>query len=299
MKRVLCTVLVVALGATVFVNCKKDGVYNPKKKISKIYVAHLGVKKLDYGWTWEDNLLKKVERFGMDTVVTSKAYYFYDKKQLVRIEYTNDDLRYVEITYNGSSYDRVDFYTKKGAKTSSYVFSYDKKKVSKIEHTKYATPIPASKSMENELLSVFIPKIILEEMDRQIEQNPLLKSADNKDVVYVHTMKYKGDNLDEWEILSSSNSRTSIFKYESYDDKINPMYGSNPIMADGEASSVFHKNNPTKITYESMDSNKVSLATSAITYSYLYDKKYPTEIIKTSTPSVGNPFSDTTYYEYK
>ena len=296
MKRVLCASLAVVLLATAFVNCKKDGVYAPKKKISKVINAHNGTKVLRQSWVWDGDLLSKIEYYGLDSSVSSKTFYFYDKKRLTRIEGT--DLSYsVEVTYNGSAYEKLDFFNRKGEKTRTYEFSYDKKKVSKIVDTRYAVAIPMPKSMENEVLSIFIPKIILEEADRQAESSsPKLKSAEN--VVVVHTMKYKGDNLSEWEILGSNKSKVT-FTYESYDENVNPFYTSSPaIVPPSETSSAFYKNNPTKIVRLQVDSSANLVSSLTMTFSYLYDKKFPTEVILTYIMG-EHANSDTTYYEYK
>ena len=47
-----------------FLGCHKDGVYNPKEKIKRIYTQEQGkTKELKQEWTWEKELLTKVEYF--------------------------------------------------------------------------------------------------------------------------------------------------------------------------------------------------------------------------------------------
>ena len=62
----------------VFASCTKDGVYKPKKKISKIYQTVLTdpvpEKVLIESWTWDGKLLSKID-YGDDNVVS----FTYDK----------------------------------------------------------------------------------------------------------------------------------------------------------------------------------------------------------------------------
>ena len=59
MKKIL-TILAIACVAFIFAGCQKDGVYNPSKKISKIYYTSTsGNKSLQEIWTWNGKLLDK------------------------------------------------------------------------------------------------------------------------------------------------------------------------------------------------------------------------------------------------
>lgn len=295
MKKSLYTALALLLVSAVFVNCQKDGVFNPKKKINKIYKSHEGGKYLIEEWTWEGNLLGKIA-YCNDTNVLRKAYYFYDKKQLVRVENTND-LSYVLISYNKSQYDKMDFYTKYDRKVRSYTFTYDKKKISKIDVTVYKNPAKSAMSIEDDIMSAFIPKIILEETNKLMMGSPLWKS--DGDDVFVYTLKYDGDNVVEWKISDANETKLkeTVFQYSSYDKNMNPYYMSNPTDGTNPVSFTFCKNNPLQMTRTQYVANE-KIASFTFDYIYKYDdKKYPTEVIE---KQIGESYtnSDTTYYEY-
>jgi hypothetical protein len=294
MKKLLCTALVLSLGTAVFVNCQKDGVYNPKQKISKIRQAYNGEKRLIEAWTWEGNLLSRTVEYSNDTTVKGKVYYFYEKKQLVRMEYTG--FSYCIITYSGSQYDKIDFYTRFDRKTDTYVFTYDKKKVSKIMITTYADPQKLIGSMgNNDLKAVFIPKMILEQTDKMVAKSTIRKA--NEDVVITHTITYDKDNPKEWRISQTVNEKLGelVYTYDSYDENNNPYYASNLVYGVGNS---FQKNNPTKVTCIAY-LDGVSGVPSITDYTYQYDtKKYPTEMIEMRKEGTA-VFPDTLYYEYK
>jgi len=299
MKRVLCTTLTLLLASTVFVACQKDGIFNPKQKISKVYQAYYGNPRLTEKWTWDDNLLNCIAYFRDDTTVQQKSYYFYEKKQLVKIDNTYD-LSYILITYDKSFYKQIESYDKFDRKLRSYAFTYDKKKITKMEVTIYKNPSKAVMSAEEgDIMSVFIPKAILDETNKLMSVPSLLKSAENDLIVY--TMQYDGDNISEWKIANQVGGKTKeiVFQYNSYDENKNPYYTSYPNMNENEpASPAFFKNNPLKITCtEYFDNAKISSYT--YDYTYKYDaQKYPIEAIKNLTQD-SYFISDTLYYEYQ
>ncbi|MCL2132260.1 MAG: hypothetical protein FWH36_07410 [Lentimicrobiaceae bacterium] len=304
MKRVLCVALALAMGSAAFTGCQKDGVYNPKKKISKIQKADNGNKVLVQEWTWNGNLLHNIAYYLNDSVMQGKEYFLYEKKQLVRIDNTN--LSYYVISYNGSQYEKIELFDRMGKKTRTYVYGYDGKKVSKIDLTVYKNPSKSAMDIagENSLMSFFLPMSILEETDRQIARFASLKSAD--DDVYSFTLKYDGDNVSEWKMGDYNNEEKPlevVFKYESYDKNVNPLYASRFEANEKDimpfAPPCFYKNNPTKASSTRYDNGKELTINYDYTYKYV-DKKYPAEIVrKQSQESMPESISDTTYYEYK
>ena len=295
MKRVLCTTLALLLASTVFVCCQKDGVFNPKQKIDKIYQAYDGGKILSEEWTWDGNLLNYIAYFKNDTTVLRKSYYFYDKKQLVKIHNTAD-LSYVIISYNKSYYDRIGFYNKFDRKVRSYAFTYDKKKVSKIVLTVYKNPAKSEIRMENDMMAAFIPKAVLDVTNKQLMHTAFSKA--DEDDIYTYAIQYDGDNVSEWKISYKSGDKLTetILKYGSYDENMNPYYTSFPNLEN--VPLAFYKNNPQKITCTQY-TNSVEDGAYTYDYTYKYDaKKYPTEVISKQTAgSYSN--SDTAYYTYK
>ena len=92
-----------------FSSCEKDGVYNPSKKISKIYTQGTGGQKyLSQVWSWDKNKLAKVEHYWGNTFGYSSTY-VYDKNRLSEIRDSDGD--YLKIEYSGSNYDKATFYS--------------------------------------------------------------------------------------------------------------------------------------------------------------------------------------------
>lgn len=299
MKRLLCVTLALSVAGAAFIGCQKDGVFNPKNKISKIYRTEKGSKVLSEVWTWDGKTLNNVACYLNDSTMEYKWYYFYEKKQVVRIENTLG-LSYITITYSGSNYDKVEFYDKFDKKLRSYAYTYDGKKVSKIDFTSYKNPSKSMDVMDYRFLSAFIPMAILEETDKQIKNSPPSKS--DGDVVYNYTLKYDGDNLSEWKIVDNNDPNKQLemtYQYEQYDKNVNPYYASFPNI-DGMniATPCFYKNNPTKVTLTQAMNGKAA-PTTTYDYSYQYNgKKFPTESIKKATVEGTVIRSDTNYYEY-
>jgi len=294
--RRLLSVALVLLVSVAFTGCQKDGVFNPKNKISKVYKAEKGNKVLWEKWTWDGNSLNNIAYFVNDTTMLQKAYYLYEKKRLARVENTID-LSYVLITYSGSQYEKVEFFNKYDGKLRTYVYTYDGKKVSKIVLTVYKYPLKSMDAGDDGFLSAFIPREILEETNRQILNSAPLK--DNEDKVYTYELKFDGDNLSEWKITDNNDPNKPVeatFQYEKYDKNNNPHYASySNIYGVNIAEPCFYKNNPERVTCTKIDNT-----TTTITYDYYYkynDKKFPTEAIQKLTQETAT-FSDTLYYEY-
>jgi len=298
MRKILYTTLSLLLVSAVFTNCKKEGVFNPKNKISKVYVSFNGEKRLDQEWTWDENLLTK-----MWCHPDAITVYSYTKKQLSKMEMsTIYGATYAEVTYNGKFYDKIDIYDSASKeKKKTVAFTYDKKKVSKIVETIYANANAQSMgSVGNEFVAAFIPSMILEETQKMLNTVTMQKA--NEDKVITHEMTYEKDNLKEWKIsyTQGKNNIERVYVYNSYDENKSPFYASNPLLIDngtnGDAETPFYKNNPTQITATyAVNGNKDN----PVTYDYKYqynDKKFPIEVIKKISPL---NIMDTTYYEYK
>ena len=121
MKKIL-TIFAIACVALVFAGCQKDGVYNPSKKISKIYYTSTsGVKSLKQIWTWNGKLLDKIDYYDGGSIY--KTYNFtYDGKRLTRMSnYANN--RYIEYKYDGSHLSEANVFSS-GSLEYIYKFTY-------------------------------------------------------------------------------------------------------------------------------------------------------------------------------
>ena len=87
----------------VFTACKKDGVYNPSKKISKIYYQNAGSgKTLSAIYEWDKNKLMKIK-------APSGTYFTlfeYDGNRVTKIADSDGDWT-ARVTYDGSKFDKL------------------------------------------------------------------------------------------------------------------------------------------------------------------------------------------------
>ena len=95
----LSLLLAVALFAITFTSCQKTEPYNPKEKISKIYVDYGYGKSLSEVWNWDGKQLKTIEYYiGMSNFYTEE--FTYNKNdQLQKVEGAGGDAR-TEYIYN-------------------------------------------------------------------------------------------------------------------------------------------------------------------------------------------------------
>ena len=68
-------------------SCQREPIYNPNKKISKIYYksSYDSSLLLSETWVWDKDLLKEIH-FGEDSRVMR---FTYDKKRLTSVQYSN------------------------------------------------------------------------------------------------------------------------------------------------------------------------------------------------------------------
>ena len=71
------------------------GVYNPGKKIRRIYHKEPGsdIKYLDQVWQWEGDFLESIKDYRQNGSVNYVEQFVYDGQRLSRIEYTEGDYR--------------------------------------------------------------------------------------------------------------------------------------------------------------------------------------------------------------
>src|SRR5574344_1096037 len=93
MKKNYVLLLIAAL-CVILSACTKEGVYNPKEKISRIFYqsSNSNGKNLQESWTWDKNLLSKIVDENGDF-----RNFEYDGKQLKTVRYSNGDK--LEYTY--------------------------------------------------------------------------------------------------------------------------------------------------------------------------------------------------------
>jgi hypothetical protein len=221
--------------------CKKrEGVYKPKEKISKIYYEEIEAdkvvvpKKLKETWTWEKKKLTKIElaeRFTLNFSYDNKnrvskieggkglMKFYYEKKYLDKIEITADGMS-ITMTVSDRKDDKI---TKLTCETQSLGKS-----------TKSAA---AELAQLNPVINLFFSNAIANAVLSDISETKMHK-AGTTTIVYEYT--YSGNNITE--IKETEGATETVFLY-SYDDKKNPYYKSLYYLQGGESITGLSENN--------------------------------------------------------
>ncbi|MBP5728020.1 MAG: hypothetical protein J6Y48_13195, partial [Clostridia bacterium] len=139
MKRTALLLAILLPVAASFTSCKKDGVYNPKQKISRIYRQGSGQnteKQLVELWNWDGKKLSSITYYDRSGEMEGTEKFSYDGKRLSRIDYISDfgDGSYLLFTYDGRKLDKVEVYAL-GNLVGTLKYTYDGNKISKMDGT--------------------------------------------------------------------------------------------------------------------------------------------------------------------
>ena len=95
MKKSIIFCFCVALVA-LFISCdKKEGVYNPSKKIQKIYTVEDGDKELSEVWHWDGKVLTSIDY--IDDMYATTATFSYDKNnRMIFFNYWHPFISYLK-----------------------------------------------------------------------------------------------------------------------------------------------------------------------------------------------------------
>ena len=298
MKRfVIC---LVAIGLIFSFNaCKKDGVYNPSKKVSKIYTeVYLydsadniigSIPMLSQNFTWDKNMLKEVDSYYKGEQ-DYKEIFVYDGNRLVRIDYVDPDYiseieEQIIFSYEGSKLHKATFLDE-GDIEAEIEYIYDKNKISEMIYTMYGG---LSLNILEPLKQVLDPNMVeVLSYDKEMlacmeAKNGLTHKAGERTAKI--ELEWEKDNISRLQVANGSYITSVAF---TYDNKKNPFY-SRPMenietMVDPEYGllSVFcNKNNIVKM--ESTTSGYVY----PVSIEYEYDGSYP--IKQTITPPMADP----------
>ena len=308
--RNICIIIATFVLVVSFSACKKDGVYNPSKKIAAIYrtmedepSSKGASKELIATYVWDGNLLSQIIYNGDDPY--TYTYTYNNKKQLiavdmasegsVRVEYDGKNVEGVSFSINNTELLDVKFIRKGNLITGADVeISTDllEELLNKKEN-----------KVLRDVLSTFLPFQMDMAFTQTMEQYAQHYSTDSKGSLKGHiNYHWTNKNIDKADlnmsILIASIQITSTYEY---DNQINPFSGG--MMANGESIDtdilgMFHGwmnvNNITK----SMTTMKAADETenNSITCSYEYDSdNYPVKVI--TRDQFENYKED--YYEYK
>ena len=312
-KNIFTTAIMMALlaGIVAFQACQKEGKYKPEQKISKIYEdlyvsswnEEMGMwdivkypKQMTEEWIWKAGKLSEINYWGLYNGIMTfwgTDYYFYKNGRLDRIEY-DDESDYTKISYNGSKYDKFEYFID-DILWFSADFSYENDKVSKIVvEQKY---VPEYTIPKRNPFSSFIPKEFISMMNadlKKTEKGVMWETPRQQTVYYT----YDGDNIKEIKVeidrfygYEIFETKSWVFNYLSYDNKQNPFYKKADMnfweIDYYNVNYVTSKNNPLEVSIEFQRSPD-------IIYSYKYENDFPVEVEEKQ-----DTYTFKTYYEYK
>lgn len=293
-----------------FSACKKEGVYNPSKKIAAIYRTmedepdYKGAsKELIATYVWDGKLLSQIIYNGDEPY--TYTYTYNNKKQLVEVDMASEGRMTVE--YDGKNVEEVAFsmngvdllsveYIRKGnviAGAEVEVSTDLLEEFLKKGHSKIISDV----------LGTFLPFQMDIAFTRTMEQYAQHYSADSKGSLKGHIdYQWNGKNVSKAAFsLSFLIYSVQITSTYEYDNQINPFSGG--LMANGESIdedilAMFHGwmnvNNVTKSTTTMRAADETETSTTTCTYEYDSDK-YPVKV--TTTDMYENYRKD--FYEYK
>ena len=304
MKRIVI-VFIAIIVAIAFSSCEKEqlGMYNPGKKIHKIYELKISEKVLTETWTWEGDKLMRV-----DIVNTGGAsvtdIFEYDGKFMSKITRTithssgENVVGEFLFSYDGKKLTKLETLAE-GAMNASVTFLYEGNKVSKMV-TEFSFPIIKS-SQEIDMvfssLRYVMPTEVLKPLKQQTHRN-MEKSTTAESTVLTTTLTWDGNNIAKISAESMVNNELQIIDSElSYDNMNNPFYcnylGSiTTTITAGAGTYGMAKNNPVKVV--SLISNMPYYYEENI-LNYKYENKYPVEV---TYIEIGRDYTETIYYEY-
>ncbi|MDR1793543.1 MAG: hypothetical protein LBR36_08940 [Bacteroidales bacterium] len=285
-KQAIVTAVVSVIVLFSVTSCKKDGVYNPDKRISKVYESTidsngaLTPKTLQQTWIWGDKTLEKII-YANGGIMN---FTYNSKNQLIKGE--TDSLS-MEITYKNNKYDQMTLYVS-GETLVIFTFSHKNGKISQVEVDMdlgliFGESFFASPSLKS-AMNLVLPEPVTQSV---LEISKAEKRRKANTVTLTIKYKWEKDNIVE------ANATFSIFGSSKttmeYDNHINPfknlVIGTavGTLDLSNTGGDGFSKNNVVKVTATSTGTPEVA------NISYKYDGDYPIEKITES---------GVIYYEY-
>ena len=291
--------------------CQKEGVYQPKKKISKVYIGFPnspGEKKLYQTWKWDGNLLKSISFYEDE----AEMQFEYKGKQLRSITSFGKYNQYYLFHYdkNGKRLDSLDVYADNLSLNPNvrhyahYDFSHNEEGlISGYEEVVYDTG-PYWYKNKDELGMVL--QCAIPGLPELAAHHLAAPKSENKGDAYVMdtysvSFSYIGNNLSECHILQN-NTFDGHYKF-TYTDHQNPFY---KFFNFSDFSYDSYSTNLAKnCYYEELYLPDPSYDYYAeIEYEYEIEDGFPVKTTRNSTmhsfddPSLSSSTSSIKYYEY-
>ncbi len=330
MKRTILMSIAAAAVVCLFSSCsEKEGVYNPKKQISKIYESSTSIysflsdgdwindtnvqpKTLAEEWTWDGKKLSKIAFYETGNVNWKSSPYevvnfSYDGSQLTRAE--SDD-EYMVFTYDGKKLKQAKIFEKNpngDVLIMSYDFEHDGKKVSKII---FSTDLADIDDMDDSRMQRLLFRGLMptfEQADRTL--NLIAKATYRFDgakasVSLPFTLTWSGNNISSMSTSYPGMGMSATFNY-SYDNKNNPyqnfLFGLIGFI-EQPTFPMLNENNITKTVMTASMPILGGSETEEVSYSYTYDGDWPLSQTFTETDEdedYRRQATTTRYFEYK
>lgn len=268
------SLLFFACFAMLLVSCHKDGVYNPKKKISRIfetetthyYDGNLGVstdnnsgRQLREVWTWGKKTLDRIDYY-YDNKLSNTQYFSYDKNRLVRV---SDDDMYYTYKYDGRFLQQIDVY-EDNVLEGTYKITHQKGKWSKIEVTRYDYDYKSGKGDRLMPLRFVLSDEICKSI-KESEKKHYAKHGGKGTLSITYTLTWEKKNVSRM-VENYSDGYTCTYTYK-YDKKKNPYYGG--FIGMEEPDMLLSENNVIQEDEQSEDGYY------SYSYDYTYDGNWP------------------------
>lgn len=315
-KRITLYVAVFTLGIF-FVSCNKEGLYNPKKKIEKIYssmehkseyynngswnVEHDFVypKYLAETWNWDGEHLKSIAYFTWQGFPDGVETFEYEGNRLSAISWSDGE-RFV-INYEKGVISSIEGFNR-AEKTVHYEFTHKNGKIRNIKIWDYANKKESGSMRSANTLRFFIPSAETKSLAAMMTE--MQERMDEKLIsTYDIDLEWDGKNVSK--VTYQLKDHSISYEY-SYDNNENPFYGlfeSDEMRKDLIRSASFgewilSKNNVISTTHTSSDTN----TSSVLTFDFTYEGRYPTMRSYYDSYTGDNiriTNSEVLYYEYK
>ncbi|MDR1346448.1 MAG: hypothetical protein LBK03_07075 [Bacteroidales bacterium] len=291
MKKTLFLLAAIAIACS-FSACEKEGVYHPKKKISKIYLQGDGAKQLYEKWTWEGKNLIKIS----DATDQYYRKFTYEKDRIKKILW--NDASYISFSYDGKFIKRVDYYDEDGALEETYNFTHTKSKITSVT-VEYNDGKKSSRPDLASTLRLFLPlpEQAVEQMTKR-QERPASSAKGGFATTYEYV--WDGDNIKTVTLSQVGNEYYYSEEYTfQYDKNRNPFYY---CFDPEEAGPTFatSKNNVilTEAVYSASYEGNSYSGTGTVEFDIVYDGKWPVEVL-TMIREGGSTERYTTYYTYE
>ena len=293
--------IIILAAATIclFAACQKsEGVFDPGKKLSKIYsettITYAGMevssgRYLSEEWNWDGDKVTRYVSYNTDGTVRYSYDFVYDGKNLTRLD-ANDGY-YTEFIYDGKKLQEIRISYDGELTSKAVVTKRDGKKITQMTATSYEY-IESYKRQMNTVLQMLMPESAAEFIATSLEKQVATKGGETTTSI---DLTWTGDNITKIALTEDDGVAEMVY---SYDNKSNPRQGFHVDLRNTASMSVWGSEN--NEIYDSIVANYGEGQTYNLSnhYEYEYDGQWPVK--RTSTVAYETLTGTSTIeYEYK